>query len=100
MQTSFTTSFALYNLAKNPRVQEKLYKEALELLPNPQGNVTDEILIKANYAKACLKESLRINPISVGIGRTLTQDIALSGYRIPKGVKQYHKINRMLYCWR
>ncbi|XP_077291387.1 cytochrome P450 302a1, mitochondrial [Arctopsyche grandis] len=84
--TSFTTSFALYNIAKNPRVQEKLYKEALELLPNPQGVITDEILTKANYLKVCLKESLRTHPVSIGVGRTLTQDIALSGYRIPKGI--------------
>jgi hypothetical protein len=36
--------------------------------------------------KAVLKESLRLNPISVGIGRILAQDAVLSGYHVPKGV--------------
>lgn len=36
--------------------------------------------------KAVLKESLRLNPVSVGIGRVLAQDAMLSGYRVPRGV--------------
>lgn len=40
----------------------------------------------APYARAVLKECLRLNPISVGVGRNLNNDMVLSGYRVPKGV--------------
>lgn len=37
------------------------------------------------YLRACLKESLRITPITPGNFRASGQDIVLSGYQIPKG---------------
>jgi hypothetical protein len=43
--------------------------------------------------KAVLKESFRLNPISVGIGRILAQDAIFSGYHVPKGVSML-----ILYC--
>lgn len=32
-----------------------------------------------------MKESLRLNPISIGVGRITTRDLILNGYHIPKG---------------
>lgn len=40
---------------------------------------------KATYCRAVLKESLRLNPISIGVGRILNKDAILSGYQVPKG---------------
>jgi ecdysteroid 25-hydroxylase CYP302A1 len=40
----------------------------------------------ASYLKKCMKEALRLNPLSVGIGRVLTEDLILSGYLVPEGV--------------
>lgn len=85
-QTNYTTSFALYHLATNPEVQNKLYEESCRLLIEPNSPVTTAILSQAQYMKAVLKESLRLNPISVGIGRILAHDAVLSGYHVPKGV--------------
>lgn len=85
-QTNYTTSFALYHLATNPEVQNKLYEESCRLLIEPNSPVTTAILTQAQYMKAVLKESLRLNPISVGIGRILAKDTILSGYHVPKGV--------------
>lgn len=48
--------------------------------------MTAEILAKAPYARAVLKEVFRMNPISVGVGRIATQDLVLQGFLIPKGV--------------
>ena len=31
------------------------------------------------------RESLRLNPVSVGVGRILPQDTLLGGYMVPKG---------------
>ncbi|XP_022918988.2 cytochrome P450 302a1, mitochondrial [Onthophagus taurus] len=82
--STYTTSFILYHLAKNPQSQQKLYEESLKLLPSPFSAVTKEILSQAYYAKAVLKESLRLRPISVGVGRILEKDTVLSGYNVPK----------------
>lgn len=41
---------------------------------------------EASYTRAVLKESLRMNPIAVGVGRNLNSDLVLGGYRVPKGV--------------
>ncbi|XP_071640318.1 cytochrome P450 302a1, mitochondrial [Temnothorax longispinosus] len=83
--TTYSTSFALYHLARNPAVQEKLRSEAAALLPDPMSPITTEILRNATYVKAAIKETFRLNPISVGIGRILQTDVVLSGYRVPKG---------------
>lgn len=80
-------AFALYHLAKNENVQEKLRSEATSLLTDRTCSITAEILRKATYTKAVIKESFRMNPISVGIGRILQNDTILNGYRVPRGVK-------------
>lgn len=48
--------------------------------------MTKEVLNQAQYAKAVLKESLRLRPVSVGIGRVLQKDAEFSGYHVPEGV--------------
>ena len=85
-QTTYTTSFVLYHLAVNPEVQNKLYEESCQLLAKPNCAVTTSVLAKAQYTKAVLKETFRMNPVSVGVGRILAQDTILSGYHVPKGV--------------
>lgn len=83
--TTYTTAFALYYLAKNTNVQEKLRSEAIDLLKDDTSPITAETLKNATYTKAVLKETFRMNPISVGIGRILQTDVVLSGYRVPRG---------------
>lgn len=46
------------------------------------------VLRRASYTKAVIKESLRLNPISVGVGRILQTDVVLNGYQVPKGVSR------------
>ncbi|XP_073951399.1 cytochrome P450 302a1, mitochondrial [Choristoneura fumiferana] len=83
--TAYATSFALYHLANNPECQEQLYKETATILPYKDSVLTDEALSKAHYARSCVKESLRLNPVSIGVGRLLQKDIVLKGFLIPKG---------------
>lgn len=56
------------------------------MLPVKDGDVTDDMLKEAYYIKAVLKESLRLRPVSVGVGRILQSDTQFSGYYIPAGV--------------
>lgn len=39
-----------------------------------------------SYSKAVLKETFRLNPVSVGVGRITNTDLILSDYKVPKGV--------------
>ncbi|KAL6261454.1 hypothetical protein P5V15_006546 [Pogonomyrmex californicus] len=96
--STYTTSFILYHLARNTDVQEKLRSEAMALLLDPTSPITAETLRNATYTKAVIKETFRLNPISVGIGRILQTDVILSGYHIPKGtvaVTQNQIISRL-----
>ncbi|XP_065341570.1 cytochrome P450 302a1, mitochondrial [Cloeon dipterum] len=83
--TAYSSSFALYHLATNPEKQRLLHEEARSLLPTPDSRITTQTLSAAAYTKAVLKESLRLNPISVGVGRILQHDSVFSGYNVPKG---------------
>ena len=57
-QTSNAMLWVLYDLANNPKVQEKLYEEVLSLI-GPHGDFTSESFAKLQYIKACVKESMR-----------------------------------------
>ncbi|XP_055628860.1 cytochrome P450 302a1, mitochondrial isoform X2 [Toxorhynchites rutilus septentrionalis] len=85
--STYTTSFALYHLCKHPEVQQKLYEEASKILPDPRINAIEPVALnsEASYCRSVLKESLRLNPISVGVGRILNKDTVLAGYNVPKG---------------
>lgn len=86
--TSFTTSFALYHISKSQRVQELLFDEALKIMPTNDDPLTPSAMnSEIPYARAVLKETLRMNPISVGVGRILNKDLILGGYHVPKNVR-------------
>ncbi|XP_014253807.1 cytochrome P450 302a1, mitochondrial [Cimex lectularius] len=80
--TSYTSSFIVYHLANNERAQRRLNEEASRLCNN--SPITSEILNEANYARAVLKESLRLNPIAIGISRILDNDTILGGFLVPR----------------
>lgn len=86
--TSFTTSFALYHISKDQRVQDLLFDEALKILPKIDDLLTPSMMnSEIPFARAVLKETFRMNPISVGVGRILNKDMILSGYHVPKNVR-------------
>lgn len=55
-------------------------------MPEKDTEVTSDLISKAVYLRSCIKESLRLNPVAVGVGRLLQQDMVLKGYLIPKDV--------------
>lgn len=79
-------SFILYHLAKNPTKQDEVYREVKRLLPETFSPITRETLSELRYLKAAIKESFRLNPISIGVGRVLLEDTSFSGYNCPKNV--------------
>ncbi|CAB3372378.1 Hypothetical predicted protein [Cloeon dipterum] len=85
-----TTSHALTNvllhLSENKDKQELLYQEIRKFLPEVNTPITYEMLNDMKYLQACIKESMRIQPVAQGNARTTHQEIVLSGYRVPKNV--------------
>nr|QST15036.1 CYP302A1 protein [Diaphanosoma celebensis] len=82
--SAFTMSFILYHLAKNPSKQAALHDEIRRLAPRPQSALDWQLLARFTYLKAVVKETFRLNPISIGVGRILPEDGAFSGYFVPK----------------
>lgn len=87
---------ALYYVSKHPEVQEKLRAEIDQILVNKNTPVTYEALNQIPYTKACIKETLRLAPISIGNMRTMAKDVVIGGYRIPKGVRR-NLISAIIY---
>ncbi|CAG0914606.1 unnamed protein product [Notodromas monacha] len=83
--TAFSTSFLLYLVATHPRVQEKLFEESKRVLPEKSSPLRAESLSMIPYTRAVVKESMRLFPISIGIGRLAHEDgsTTLSGVEIP-----------------
>lgn len=101
-QTTYSTCFLLYHLARNPDIQNKVFQETLSILPDYDNDeITVEHMTKhLNYSRAVLKETFRMNPVSVGVGRTTNTDLTLSGYNVPKGVSStWWSLFRILFTY-
>lgn len=57
-QTSNTLSWALYHLAKDPAVQDRLFEEVTSVCPGRQEPRTED-LARLPFLKAVIKEVLR-----------------------------------------
>nr|ABV48810.1 cytochrome P450 CYP6A5v2 [Musca domestica] len=78
-ETSSTTmSFALYELAKHPEVQEQLRKEIRESLEKTKGELTYESLHEMQYLEQVIAETLRIYPVLPNLIRLTKSD-----YQVP-----------------
>lgn len=76
----------LYQLATRPVEQEKMYREMLDVLPDPDAPLTAQQLDKLSYTKGFIREVFRMYSTVIGNGRTLQNDMVIGGYQIPKGV--------------
>lgn len=92
--TLVTSEWAMYELAKNPECQERLYKEVVSVV-GTERIVTEDDLPHMPYLKAVIKETLRqYPPVPMVPSRLVEEDITLGGYDIPKG----HEILVNLYA--
>ncbi|XP_023239338.1 cytochrome P450 302a1, mitochondrial-like isoform X2 [Centruroides sculpturatus] len=81
--TAYSAAFTLYHLARNQECQKILQKELKSKLPSKTSEISAETLKSLPYLKACIKESMRLNPIAIGTGRILPKDLIVSNYRLP-----------------
>uniref|UniRef100_A0A8R1DRN0 CYtochrome P450 family n=1 Tax=Caenorhabditis japonica TaxID=281687 RepID=A0A8R1DRN0_CAEJA len=84
--TTSSTSWACWNLAHHPKIQEKVYEEMVEVYgEDPSTDVTIEDLGKLNYLDRVLKESKRLVPPVPAFQRKLTNDLEIDGHIVPAG---------------
>ncbi|CAB3366881.1 Hypothetical predicted protein [Cloeon dipterum] len=96
--TSNTAGSILYLLACNPDKQEKLYQELKAIAPaDPNEDLNPDHLNNMKYLKACIKEAMRMIPVTNGTVRTLPQDVVLGDYLIPKDKADIWIFNSTLY---
>lgn len=83
--TSFTSGFALYFLTQNPDAQKKVREEVERMLNETGGQFSEKHLNSIPFTKACVKETMRLQPVSIGIGRVTDQELLLRNHRVPVG---------------
>ncbi|XP_054429336.1 1,25-dihydroxyvitamin D(3) 24-hydroxylase, mitochondrial isoform X2 [Pteronotus mesoamericanus] len=89
--TANSLMWILYNLSRNPHVQQKLLKEIQSVLPENQMPRAQD-LRNMPYLKACLKESMRLTPSVPFTTRTLDKATVLGEYALPKGIVRKYDI--------
>ncbi|XP_041354653.1 1,25-dihydroxyvitamin D(3) 24-hydroxylase, mitochondrial-like [Gigantopelta aegis] len=80
--TSNVVQMILYELSRNPHVQQKLYDEVTGVVPEGEFPSAAQ-LQNMPYLKAVIKETLRLYPIGNSISRLLQKDMTILGYHIP-----------------
>ncbi|XP_060824010.1 cytochrome P450 6a2-like [Bombus pascuorum] len=89
-ETSSTTiSHALYEMALNPDIQDKLRKEIIEFYVKTNGNLKYEQIKEMKYLDKILKETLRKYSAAAHLRRRCNADYTFSGTKvtIPKGTE-------------
>uniref|UniRef100_A0A023F799 Putative cytochrome n=1 Tax=Triatoma infestans TaxID=30076 RepID=A0A023F799_TRIIF len=79
--TTMTKMFTLYELSRNPIIQEKVREEILREVEHAGGSLTYNALKEMHYLEQCVKETLRMYPPTQMLLRICTKQ-----YTFPNGV--------------
>lgn len=82
--TSNTLVWSIYELARHPRHYRRLAAE-IESVIGREAPPTVKTVHKMPFLKNCVKETLRIYPVTLSTARLMETDIELDGYFVPKG---------------
>ena len=82
--SSVSLAWTLYELAKNPHIQDKLRRE-VEKAFSDEGELTWEKLEKLQFLENVIKESLRLHPPADVTSRVALSDVEIGGYFVPRG---------------
>ncbi|KAH1113875.1 hypothetical protein J1N35_007253 [Gossypium stocksii] len=83
--TSTALEWIMANLVKHPHIQDKLFKEIKRVVLDGEVRIKDEDLRNMPHLRAIILESLRRHPPShFLIPHTVTKDVVLDGFLVPK----------------
>ncbi|KFB40892.1 AGAP002416-PA-like protein [Anopheles sinensis] len=83
--TASAMTFLLYNVAKYPDVQERLYEEITSQIGAEFCDLSMSALNDLQYMDRVIKESLRLYPPVPVVARTATNDMLLLGQHLKRG---------------
>lgn len=79
--TSSGISFAIYNIAKYPEIQENTFSEIKQITGTDKNKpITYKQLNELKYLDLVIKESMRVHPPIPYIGRQIKEEIEISKY--------------------
>ncbi|KAL0417246.1 UNVERIFIED_CONTAM: cytochrome [Sesamum latifolium] len=82
--TSATLEWAMTELLRHPMALKNLQNELRGVLKDKQ-DITENGLLKMNYLKAVIKETLRLHPPITFVGRQAREDVKVMGYDVGAG---------------
>ena len=97
IQTKNTSTFMLFELAKQPALQDQLFQEIKAVLGD-KVNPSWEDLQNIPLVRHCLKETLRLYPALQVIARELEEDTVIEGYHVPAGVRNHNAVCLTVMC--
>jgi cytochrome P450 len=83
--TAHTLAWAIYLLAQHPEHQEKLYKEALDVLGDKEWLENYKDHQQLVYADAIAMETMRMKPVAPLLLHEPIKDVEINGYLFTKG---------------
>ncbi|KAK7076602.1 Cytochrome P450 4V2 [Halocaridina rubra] len=81
--TSAAINWSLYLLGCNPKIQNRMHEELLEVFGTSDRPVTTDDLRQLKYTENCIKEALRLYPSVPMIAREVKEDVIIANYRVP-----------------
>jgi len=82
--TAISFAWLALLLARHPNVTRAIRRELAEA--GGQRALTAEQIMELPYLDATVRESMRLTPIAVGVGRTTLAPIRIAGVDLPEGV--------------
>lgn len=82
LNNALTLTYALYHLAHNTDVQDKLTAEIDQTLDEHRGKLTYNALKEMKYLEMVFEETMRINPVTHGVVRSAYEDVKLEGTNV------------------
>ena len=79
--------FLLFELAKHPEIQERMYQEIKSVLGDKK-HATWEDIQNTKLVRNSIKETMRLYSPIPSLPRVLNEDAVLNGYSVPAGVRR------------
>nr|XP_046486885.1 cytochrome P450 4C1-like isoform X2 [Neodiprion pinetum] len=100
--TAAAISWGLFCIGNNPDVEKKIHQEQLRVFGDSVEPATLNQINELKYLERVVKETMRLFPPVPTVGRIMSEEINIAGYKIPRGTNitvHIHHIHRDPKHW-